>query len=192
LPQFVRMPGIICPMAVQPLPSELLAKLRAAQLTYPAVGATATAPPTGYRSLGLSRTLKRRDFESAVEDLISWRVHQRAGLRVAVSGPQVEPGAVLEMRLGVGPLALRIPCRVIYVIDEPERSGFAYGTLPGHPESGEELFLLQRHEDGQIAFTITAFSRAASLPARLGGPATRWFQEAMTRRYLTAPDQLAT
>ena len=186
------MPGIICPMAVQPLPSELLAKLRAAQLTYPAVGATATAPPTGYRSLGLSRTLKRRDFESAVEDLISWRVHQRAGLRVAVSSPQVEPGAVLEMRLGVGPLALRIPCRVIYVIDEPERSGFAYGTLPGHPESGEELFLLQRHEDGQIAFTITAFSRAASLPARLGGPATRWFQEAMTRRYLTAPDQLAT
>lgn len=69
--------------------------------------------------------------------------------------------------MGVGPLALRIPCRVIYVIDEPERSGFAYGTLPGHPESGEELFLLQWHEDGQIAFTITAFSKGGSLPARL-------------------------
>ena len=99
---------------------------------------------------------------------------------------------MLEMHLGVGPLALRIPCRVIYVIDEPERSGFAYGTLPRHPESGEELFLLQRHEDGQIAFTITAFSKAASLPARLGGPTTRWLQKAMTSRYLAAPVQLAT
>lgn len=111
---------------------------------------------------------------------MSWRVHQRAGLQVAASSPRAEPGA------------LRIPCRVIYVTDEPERSGFAYGTLPGHPESGEELFLLQCHEDGQIAFTITAFSRAGSLPARLGGPATRWIQKAMTRRYLTTPDQLVT
>lgn len=180
------------PMAVQPLSPERLAKLRAAPLTYAAPGATATTPPIGYRSMTFSRILQRRDFGSAVEDLMSWRVHQRAGLQVAASSPRVEPGAVLEMRLGVGPLALRIPCRVIYVIDEPERSGFAYGTLPRHPESGEELFLLQRHEDGQIAFTITAFSKAASLPARFGGPATRWLQKTMTRRYLTAPDQLVT
>lgn len=180
------------PMAVQPLSPERLATLRAAPLTYAAPGATATTPPLGYRSMTFSRILERRDFGSAVEDLMSWRVHQRAGLQVAASSPWAEPGAVLEMRLGVGPLALRIPCRVIYVIDEPERSGFAYGTLPRHPESGEELFLLTRHEDGQIASTITAFSKAASLPARFGGPATRWLQKAMTRRYLTAPDQLAT
>ena len=30
---------------------------------------------------------------------------------------------------------LRAPCRVVYVIDEPDVRGFAYGTLPGHPES---------------------------------------------------------
>jgi len=179
-------------MAVRPLSPELREKLRAAPVTYPAAGATATTPPTGYRFVRLYRVLERRDFESAVKDLMSWRVHQRAGLRVAASGPLVQPGAVLEMRLGIGALALRIPCRVIYVVDEPDRRGFAYGTLPGHPESGEELFLLQRQGDGQITFTITAFSRAASLSARMGGPATRWFQEVVTRRYLRAPDQLST
>lgn len=40
---------------------------------------------------------------------MSWCVHQRACLQVAAFEPQAEPGAVLEMRLGVGPLALRIP-----------------------------------------------------------------------------------
>lgn len=34
------------------------------------------------------------------------------------------------MRLGIGPLALGIPCRVIYVVDRPDTQGFAYGTLP--------------------------------------------------------------
>jgi uncharacterized protein (UPF0548 family) len=179
-------------MAVQPLRPELHERLRAAPLTYPAVGATATSPPTGYRSLSSARILRRRDFEATVEDLMSWRIHQRAGLRVASSSPRVQQDASVEMRLGIGPLALRIPCRVVCVIDEPERRGFAYGTLPGHPESGEELFLLQRNGDGQISFTITAFSREASLPARLGAPVTRWVQEVMTNRYLTAPDRLAT
>jgi uncharacterized protein (UPF0548 family) len=31
-----------------------------------------------------------------------------------------------------------VPCRVVYVVDEPRRAGFAYGTLPGHPEIGGE------------------------------------------------------
>lgn len=121
------------PMAVQPLSPERLAKLRAAPLTYAAPGATATTPPIGYRSMTFSRILERRDFGSAVEDLMSWRVHQRAGLQVAASSPRAEPGAVLEMRLGVGPLALRIPCRVIYVTDEPGAAGSPMAPFPATP-----------------------------------------------------------
>jgi uncharacterized protein (UPF0548 family) len=178
-------------MDVQPLSQKRLQELRTAPLTYSAVGATATASPPGYRPLSLCRTLRRRDFDSAVQDLMTWRVHRRAGLQVAASSPQVHQDALVEMRLGIGPVAMRIPCRVIYVVDEPERRGFAYGTLPGHPESGEELFLLHRRRDDQVEFTIKAFSRPASLPTRVGGPVARWVQDAMTRRYLAAADQLA-
>jgi uncharacterized protein (UPF0548 family) len=96
------------------------------------------------------------------------------------------------MRLGIGALALRIPCRVIYVVDEPDRRGFAYGTLPGHPESGEERFLLQRLPEGRLEFAIRAFSQPATVLARAGGPVARGVQVAMTKRYLAAVDRLAT
>jgi uncharacterized protein DUF1990 len=53
--------------------------------------------------------------------------------------------------LGLGPASIRIPCRVAYVIREPLLRGFAYGTLPGHPEAGEERFALEQHGDGTIS-----------------------------------------
>ena len=37
-------------------------------------------------------------------------------------------------------------CRIVYVVDESgpiSKFGFAYGTLPGHVESGEERFLIE-------------------------------------------------
>ncbi len=94
------------------------------------------------------------------------------------------------MRLGVGPACVSIPCRVVAVVDEARRRGFSYGTLPGHPESGEEQFVLEQRDDGRIDFTITAFSRPATLLARLAGPAGRAGQRLMTQRYLDALDRL--
>ena len=128
------------------------------------------------------------DLPGAAADLLRWRVHARSGLVVAASVPRAEPGAVLEMRLGFGLVAIRIPCRVVRVVDEPARVGFAYGTLPGHPECGEEEFLVERADDGALTFTVSAFCRPASLLARAGGPLTRWVQAGMTGRYLCALD----
>lgn len=77
----------------------------------------------------------------------------------------------------------------MYVVDEARLRGFAYGTLPGHPESGEERFVLQQHRDGRIELTIAAFSRPASALAKLGGPVSRKAQDVMTARYLRALDR---
>jgi uncharacterized protein (UPF0548 family) len=90
------------------------------------------------------------------------------------------------MRLGVGAIALRIPCQVVYVVEEPGRLGFAYGTLPGHPEAGEELFLLEQDGEHRVRFTVSAFSRPVTRLARAGGPFSHWLQAKMTDRYLTA------
>lgn len=81
---------------------------------------------------------------------------------------------------------IRAPARVIYVIDEPDRKGFAYGTLPGHPEDGEELFLVSRRDDGSVWMTIRQFSRPASRRWWAVYPALRLAQEIMTQRYLGA------
>ena len=97
---------------------------------------------------------------------------------------------VVLMRWGLDPFAVKVPCRVLEVIDESRRRGFAYGTLPGHPEAGEERFILEQVEDGRILFTITAYSRPASALARLAGPISRAAQRFMTQRYLKALDRL--
>jgi uncharacterized protein (UPF0548 family) len=174
---------------VQRLDSGRASALRTASFTYAEVGATAGELPPGYRAIHRRAVLERRDLAAATEDLMRWRVHERAGLWVAASGPVSGPDTVVDMRFGVGPLAVRIPCRVVYVINEPDRTGFAYGTLPGHPERGEESFVLTRLVDGRLTFTVTAFSRPATRLARFGGPATRSIQDRVSGRYLRAADR---
>ena len=166
------------------------AVLEAAAFTYPEVGATADpTPPPGYHHLRRTCALPGADFHRAARDLMSWQVQERSGIRVAASARTAESDAVVLMRLGVGRASLRIPCRVVYTVEETDRVGFAYGTLPGHPERGEELFLLERGSGGPVTLTIAAFSKPATRLARAGGPATRWMQAFMTDRYLRALTQ---
>ena len=166
-------------------------RLRAAPFTYDEVGRTA-APypngfPDGYRLVRHTAVVGRgpEAFDEACRRVLTWRMHRDAGLRMSVSSPTVEHGAVVLARLGPGPLSLRIPCRVVYLVDEPGRRGFAYGTLPGNPESGEEAFLVTLAGD-DVRFTVTAFSRAGTLLTRLGGPVSRRVQEWALRRYAAA------
>ena len=61
---------------------------------------------------------------------------------------------------------------------------FAYGTLPSHPEEGEEHFLVTRATDGAVRFDVAAFSRPHDLLTKLGGPIPRHLQARATQRYL--------
>jgi len=171
------------------LPEQKAATLRVAPFTHEHVGATVSGPLPGYDWLERSAPLVRRDFDAASMDLFRWRLHEKAGLRVQASESPLRPDTVLLMHLGLGRASVRIPCRVAYVVDEPMQRGFAYGTLPGHPEAGEELFLLRQNSDGTITIEIKAFSRPASPLARVSGPLTRRVQQSMTTRYLRALDR---
>jgi uncharacterized protein (UPF0548 family) len=163
-------------------------RLAAAGLTYREVGATAGALPEGYAHLSRRVLLGHGHqlFAGAGEAVLQWQVQVRAGLRVSVSSPVATPGAVLILGLGVGPLRVDAPGRVVYAIDEPRRRGFAYGTLPGHPESGEEAFVVEHHDDDTVSFAITAFSRPATRLAKLGGPLEKIAQRRITARYLSS------
>jgi uncharacterized protein (UPF0548 family) len=174
--------------AARVLPPVSAARLRAAPLTYPEAGQTAGPLPPGYCHPHRSARVGRgsAEFTAAARTLLTWQMHQRSGLRVAADSPWVSPGGVVVLGLGIGPLRISAPCRVIYAVDEPDCQGFAYGTLPGHPESGEEAFLIRLHDTGIVTATITAFSRPASLPARAAGRAGRLLQSLVTARYLRA------
>ena len=164
-------------------------QLRDAELTYTDIGSTREVGlPTGYRNLrrDLEIGVGSERFEQAAKILLGWDMHRRSGIHVRASNEYVVQGAVAVLRLGVGRLRVSAPVRVVYLVDEPGRQGFAYGTLPGHPESGEEAFVVELHEGGAVTFTITTFSRPSSLLAGLGGPITRVIQSWITSRYLRA------
>lgn len=175
-------------MPLTAMTAELAGRLRGAELTYREAGGTAGALPPGYHHvrrravIGSGGTV----FTEAADALVSWRAHVRAGLRVSPSSATAEPGTVVLLGLGAGPIRIGAPCRVVYTVDEPGRRGFAYGTLPGHPECGEEAFIISQHTGGTVTFTITAFSRPATVLARAAGPAGRAIQHHLTARYLRA------
>lgn len=95
-------------------------------------------------------------------------------------------GDTAVLGIPFGPFEVNAPARVVYVVDEPTCKGFAYGTLPGHPEDGEESFVVDLRDDGSVWITIRAFSRPASRRWWVVYPALRLAQEYYTRRYLTA------
>ena len=164
------------------------ARLRAAALTYPEVGATSGPLPAGYHHL--TRTAEvghgRERFDAAARTVLTWEMHRRAGVAVRPSEAGVTEGGVAVLRLGIGPLAVEAPVRVVALVEEERRRGFVYGTLPGHPETGEESFVVRLHDDDRVTFTVTAFSRPATLLARLGGPVGRAVQALVTERYVRA------
>lgn len=165
-----------------------------AALTYREVGATRDAHlPAGYGHVHRDVVVGagRSAFARAVDGLFGWDVHRGAGLTVAGGGARAAPGVVVVLRAGAGPFRLTIPCRVVYTVDDADRRGFAYGTLPGHPERGEEAFLITMAPTGEVRFRVRAFSSPASLPARWGGPLTRAIQEHVTDRYVRAMRRIA-
>lgn len=175
-------------MSVRRLSPAAEAGLRDADLTYRETGHTLGPLPTGYRTIHRSREISANSYETVAEDLMRWRIHERAGLQVRASG-DVTADAVVVLRFGLGPAGVQAPCRVVYTIDEAQRCGFAYGTLPGHPESGEEAFIIERSPAGVVTFTIRAFSRPASALTRFAGPAGHLVQALITNRYLRATER---
>jgi uncharacterized protein (UPF0548 family) len=162
-----------------------LQELAALSLTYPEVGATAGPPPPNYGHLHGSAVIGhgRQRFEQAAASVMRWGMLRGAGVRVEATTEVAAVGS--EVLVGLGPL--RAPCRVVYVVDEPDRRGFAYGTLPGHPEIGEELFSVRYDPASEAVYAeVTAFSRHGTWWSRLAGPVTSLAQRVISRRYLRA------
>lgn len=98
----------------------------------------------------------------------------------------VAPGDTAWLHIPVGPFSLKAPARVVYVINEKKRKGFAYGTLAGHPERGEESFVVELSDDGSVWLQIRAFSRPSSWIWWVGYPGLRLAQFIYTRRYFNS------
>ncbi len=164
----------------------ILARARTEEPTYPFVGALlGTDPPTP--DLDARRELGDHPeaFDRAVAALRGL-VPQRSVATVWPDDAIAEVGSTLLVALAQGPGTVVAVNRVVAVVDEPDRWGFAYGTLPGHIEVGEEAFVVERRPDGTVQVRITARARTALSAA---GPLQRLLlpiQHRYAERYLDA------
>ena len=165
-----------------------LARSREQEVTYPEVGLTRTSTlPAGYHHdrVGLRIGQGDLDWERAKDAIRLWKAHAHARIAITPSDAPIQEGTTVVASRAFGPVTILAPCRIIYVTDEATRFGFGYGTLPGHPERGEEAFHVILGDDGTVKAEIVAFSRPDDLPTKLAGPIARQIQKAATGRYVT-------
>jgi uncharacterized protein (UPF0548 family) len=167
--------------------AHFLARERTSPLTYAEVGASFDAePPAGYHHVRAGTELGTGDavWTRACAGIRAWAAHRGAGITIAPADAPIEEGTTVAVITAVGPLRVLAACRIVRVVDEPDRFGFAYGTLPSHPEEGEEHFVCSRTADGAVRFDVAAFSRPHDLLTKLGGPIPRRLQARATQQYL--------
>jgi len=118
-------------------------------------------------------------FRRAAESLMTFRMHRAIPVKITSPAARaVEGEAVTVTMAGF----VKAPCRVIWTRDEERAAGWAYGTLKGHPEVGEESFMVEHRDDDSVWFVVRAFSRAGNRVARLGSPLIPTAQRLYARR----------
>lgn len=176
----------------RPTPAQVGAFLetqRQTKCTYPEVGQTRTGqPPAGYALDRHTARLGSGDacFARAREDVRGWRMFETPWVRLMNPGAPFATGETLVVQVAHLGFYSLLPDRVVYTLDEPDRFGFAYGTLAGHAEQGEERFLVTQSAAGEVAFELFAFSRPRHPLARLGTPVARLLQRQAAAAYSAA------
>lgn len=121
----------------------------------------------------------------ASAEVLRWGVKTRSGFTVDPDH-RVSPGdrpIITARALG---LSVREPVEVVEVIDTDNRVGFAYRTLPRHPVSGEEAFIVER-VGASVTLSIRSLTRASETwQWRPAYPLLLVAQVIARRRYLLA------
>lgn len=165
----------------------LLASLGAAPRTFPELEVWPDEASAPFRRYERSARIGRGDdvWKRASRDVLRWKVKTSSGFTVD-DDRRVTPDARMTVTARVAGITVREPVEVAQVVETGSRVGFSYRTLPGHPVSGEEAFVV--HRDGDDVFLTV---RSLTAPARSGPwralhPLLRIAQVVARRRYLRA------
>lgn len=91
---------------------------------------------------------RERCWQAGSAAVLAWQVKTRSGFTVSGGPAGATIGSRYWLHARVGPLTVAEPVEVIRTVATASRTGFAYGTLEGHPVSGKEAFLVHRTRPG--------------------------------------------
>ena len=116
------------------------------------------------------------DFVAARDALRRWQQFDRDWLVLADRPVPIHEEAVVAYAARILGIWWGYGCRILRVIDEPTRFGFVYGTIHGHAERGEELFLVHLEPDETVTYSLFAMSRPGRWFSWPGMPIARQAQ----------------
>lgn len=155
-------------------------------LSYSDVGASQDAAPEGFDldhhrvQIGCGQAA----YDSACETIRRWGQFPRSWTEVHPLHAPLAVGTTVCVLFRVFGLWWLSSARIVYQIDEKQplrRFGFAYGTLPGHIERGEERFSIEWLADDSVWYDIRAFSRPRHPLVQLAYPLARRLQKRFVR-----------
>lgn len=155
-------------------------------MTDPAAEHWAGTDPA-YRRSEVSAVIGRGDeaWARTSREVLRWGVKTASGFSVESAEP-VTAGDRVTVTAHVLGLRVAEPVEVVTVVTMDDRVGFSYRTLPGHPVSGEEAFIVSRSHD-EVRLTLRSLTRAAlQQPWRALYPLLLVAQRVAKRRYLRA------
>lgn len=156
----------------------------------------------------------RDRFESARDQMWQWAIHLNSGLEVleVIPGTEggyrglnqrderdvdpnevvfteaghalVNPGARISQRYTFSKWSFEMPSRVVVVIDEERRAGYALGSLEGNPLVGEQSFVLELRDDDTVWLNVRQLAQPENPKWRWISPVVRWQNHEITKRYL--------
>ncbi len=161
--------------------------------SYPEIGETPSGKPDGYDLDHNSICLGNGEmiWKTAKTALVNWQQFPSSWTQVYPVSTPIRKGeqvAVLSSLFGFWVINAT---RIVYAFDESDRFGFAYGTLPGHVERGEECFWIERDAEGDVYYHIRAFSKPAFWVVKLGYPIARYFQKKFVKGSLARMKSLS-
>ena len=168
--------------------AKFISSQRNLQYTYAEVGATNTTPPSAGYTIDHNRIELghgEATYQHAVDALKNWRQFELGWVTIVPRGVAIEVGATVAIKARAYGTWSLSASRVVYVIDEARRFGFAYGTLPDHVETGEERFLIEWLPDDSVWYDILAFSHPRHALVRLSAPLARLLQKRFARESLS-------
>jgi uncharacterized protein (UPF0548 family) len=160
--------------------------------SYQNVGLSLNGSPSGYNvdhnriCIGQGES----DLMAAKEAIKNWTMFDLPWVELCWPNTPIQVGknvAIVVNHFGFWSMNA---ARIVYVIEEPNRFGFAYGTLAEHVESGEERFSVEFDTTtGDVWYDLFAFSRPSHLLAKLGLPISRYLQKRFAADSMAAMKQ---
>lgn len=127
-------------------------------------------------------------YEIAKDAVRRWAMFPIELTKLYWPDQSIRVGVEVAVLFRAGPFWSLNPCRIAYVFDDAKptgcvhRFGFAYGTLDGHLECGEERFCVSwNRADDSVHYQLLAVSRPHHVLTRIGYPYARVVQARFRR-----------